>query len=152
MSPRPVKRPDKRRPPKRRADAETLDITPLIPEDRQVIDSYGPGRFQIAGVVYTGPVLVFPNAVLNWDVADSGDIFSALDPATLAAVAGANPAIEVLLFGTGTKTEFVRPSLKASVKQSIGLSPDAMETGAACRTYNILLAEGRRVAAALLPI
>ena len=129
-----------------------MDITPLIPEDRQVIDSYGPGRFQIAGVVYTGPVLVFPNAVLTWDVADSADIFSALDPATLGAIAGANPVIEVLLFGTGAKTEFVRPSLKASVKQSIGLMPDAMETGAACRTYNILLAEGRRVAAALLPL
>lgn len=129
-----------------------MDITPLIPEDRQVIDSYGPGRFQIAGVAYAGPVLVFPNAVLNWDVADAEDAFSAFDPSSLGAVAAANPAIEVLLLGTGTRTEFVRPSLKASIKQSIGLVPDAMETGAACRTYNILLAEGRRVAAALLPV
>ncbi|RVU39244.1 hypothetical protein EOI86_08375 [Hwanghaeella grinnelliae] len=129
-----------------------MDITPLIPEDRQVIDSYGPGRFQIAGITYTGPVLVFPNAVLSWDVAESDDVFSALDPATLGAISAANPAIEVLLLGTGAKTEFVRPSLKASIKQSIGLTPDAMETGAACRTYNILLAEGRRVAAAMMPV
>lgn len=128
-----------------------MDITPLIPEDRQVIDSYGPGRFQIAGLVYEGPVLVFPNAVLNWDVSADVDLFSVLDPASLTSVAQAEPAIEVLLLGTGARTAFVKPSLKAQIKQSIGLVPDAMETGAACRTYNILLAEGRRVAAALLP-
>ena len=129
-----------------------MDITPLIPEDRQVIDSYGPGRFQIAGSVYTGPILVCPNAVLSWDVAEAGDVFASLDLESLGAVAQANPAVEVLLVGTGPKTEFVRPSLKAAIKASIGLSPDAMETGAACRTYNILLAEGRRVAAALIPV
>lgn len=137
---------------RKRADDRPLDITPLIPEDRQVIDSYGPGRFQIAGIAYTGPVLVFPNAVLDWDISDTADIFASLSPTSLAAVAGANPAIEVLLLGTGTRTEFVRPSVKASIKQAIGLMPDAMETGAACRTYNILLAEGRRVVAALLPV
>jgi len=144
--------PPKGRPPQRRADAGTVDITPIIPGDRQVIDSYGPGRFQIAGIVYTGPVLVFPNAVLTWDLADATDVFSALDPASLAVVGQANPAVEVLLLGTGAKTEFVRPSTKAAIKAAIGLAPDAMETGAACRTYNILLAEGRRVAAALIPI
>lgn len=129
-----------------------MDITPLIPEDRQVIDSYGPGRFQIAGVTYGGPVLVFPNAVLTWDVAEEGDVFTALNTASLDPVAQANPGVEVLLLGTGPKAEFVRPSLKAAIKESVGLVPDSMETGAACRTYNILLAEGRRVAAALLPV
>lgn len=129
-----------------------MDITPLIPEDRQVIDSYGPGRFQIAGIAYAGPILVFPNAVLEWDIGADADIFTTMDPSSLRRVSQANPAVEVLLLGTGAKTEFVRPSLKASIKQAIGLVPDAMETGAACRTYNILLAEGRRVAAALLPL
>lgn len=144
--------PFRRNPPKERADTGPLDITPLIPEDRQVIDSYGPGRFQIAGVTYVGPVLVFPNAVLKWDLGDEVDALSAMDMASLDPVGRALPAVEVLLIGTGARTEFIRPSLKASIKQAVGLAPDAMETGAACRTYNILLAEGRRVAAALLPI
>ncbi len=138
--------------PQKRADAETLDITPIIPGDRQVIDSYGPGRFQIAGIAYTGPILVFPNAVLTWDLANVDDPFSAFDPASLTTVGKADPAVEVLLLGTGAKTEFVRPSMKAAIKAAVGLVPDTMETGAACRTYNILLSEGRRVAAALIPV
>lgn len=141
-----------RKTPQKPADTSVLDITPLIPEDRQVIDSYGPGRFQIAGKTYTGPVLVFPNTVLTWDGAVEGDLATALDPASLALVGRADPAVEVFLIGTGAKVEFVRPSQKAAIKAAVGLAPDAMETGAACRTYNILLAEGRRVAAALIPV
>lgn len=125
-----------------------MDITPLIPEDFKVIDSYGPGRFQIGGETFEGGVLVFPNQVLVWPVAD----FGALEPADLAPIASAEPPVEVLLLGTGSKTEFLRPSVKAEIKAGAGLSPEAMDTGAACRTYNILLSEGRRVAAALLPI
>ena len=58
--------------------------------------------------------------------------------------------IDVVLFGTGAKSEFFPPALKQELKQK-GLSVDAMDTGAACRTYNVLMAEGRRVAAVLLP-
>jgi len=59
------------------------------------------------------------------------------------------PAIEVLLLGTGSTHQFVTPVIKKSLK-SHGLASDSMDTGAACRTYNILLSEGRRVAALLL--
>ncbi len=125
-----------------------MDITPIIPEDLKVIDSYGPGRFQIGGDAYGGGVLVFPNQVLAWPVAD----FAAMTPSDLAVVKEADPPVEVLLVGTGHRTEFLRPSLKAEIKTIVGLGAEAMDTGAACRTYNILLSEGRRVAAALLPL
>ena len=125
-----------------------MDITPLIPEDLKVVESYGPGRFMIGGEAFEGGVLVFPNQVLTWPVSD----FAALSPADFKAVGAADPAVEVLLLGTGPRTEFLRPSVKSEIKAAVGLSPEAMDTGAACRTYNILLSEGRRVAAALLPI
>ncbi len=125
-----------------------MDITPLIPEDLKVIDSYGPGRFMIGGEAFEGGVLVFPNRVLAWPV--SG--FTALTPDDFAAVGAAEPKVEVLLLGTGARTEFLRPSVKSDIKAVAGLSPEGMDTGAACRTYNILLSEGRRVAAALIPL
>ena len=86
--------------------------------------------------------------MVSWPVADLG----ALSAADFSLIADAEPAVEVLLFGTGARTAFVKPSFKAQIKATAGVAVEPMETGAACRTYNILLAEGRRVAAALLPL
>lgn len=124
-----------------------MDITPLIPGDRQVIDSYGPGRFRISGQDHIGPVIVFPERTLAWPVAAFADL-SAED---LAAVTGAEPAVEVLLLGCGARMQPVPAALRDALRGH-GIGCDAMETGAACRTYNILLSEARRVAAALIPL
>lgn len=122
-----------------------MDVTPLVREGAQIIQSYKGGKFKISGQVYDGPVLVKPEGTQAWAVSD-GDIsvndFEILfDKADI---------IDVVLFGTGAKSEFFPPALKQELKQK-GLSVDAMDTGAACRTYNVLMAEGRRVAAVLLP-
>ena len=110
---------------------------------REIIDAYGPGRFRISGQAYEQAVLVFPDEVRIWAV-------SALDQIDAESLALAvEKQVEVLLVGTGPKMQL----LPAAVKQALrtqGVGVDVMDTGAACRTYNILMAEGRRVAAALL--
>lgn len=125
-----------------------MDITPLIPEGRQIIQGYGADGFKVNGVVYPDPILVFPEGTRNWNNLQS---FSDINENSFDDLASASSELDVVLFGTGAKMEFVSPKLKAALKQK-GLVIEAMDSGAACRTYNVLMAEGRRVAAALLPV
>lgn len=124
-----------------------MDVTPLIPEGRQLIEAYGDGAFRITGERYVGAVIVFPETTFSWDLSD----ISRLSLENLTLVTERDPVPEILLLGTGRRAEFVLPSLRTAVREK-GPVIDIMDTGAACRTYNVLLAEGRRVAAALLPV
>ena len=122
-----------------------MDVTPLIPADRQVIDSYGARGFHVSGAAYDGAILVFPDTTLIWPVVGLAEVTAeSLGPVV------AHGDIEILLLGCGRRMQPVPPRLRQQLRAS-GIVVDAMDTGAACRTYNILLAEGRRVAAALLP-
>jgi uncharacterized protein len=123
-----------------------MDVTPLIPEGRQIVQAYTPGGFKISGVIFDGGVIVTPMKTRLWTAPASFMDLRVDDFYSLA-----EEQIDVLLLGTGGRGEFVPPSLRADLK-SHGLSVDAMDTGAACRTYNVLMAEGRRVAAALMPL
>lgn len=124
-----------------------MEITPLIPEGRQVIESYGDGRFRVSGLPLQGSLLILPTATFPWSAADAAGIsFESLAP-LLAAV----PPVEILLVGTGKRLVPLHPALKAQLREH-GIGADPMDTGAACRTYNVLMAEGRRVAAALLAV
>ena len=69
----------------------------------------------------------------------------------MAPVLEAEPAVEILLIGTGSAMAPIPPALRALLR-SRGIGCDGMDTGAACRTYNVLLAEGRRVAAVLIAV
>ena len=122
-----------------------MDVTPLIPEDRQVIDSYGPGRFRIATVIFESSVLVFPERTIAWPVSAMGEVTSA----SLAPVIHANPSVEVMLIGCGPRMQLLQSEMRSEFRDA-GIGVDTMDTGAACRTYNALLAEGRQVAAALI--
>jgi len=124
-----------------------MDVTPLIPEGRQLIEAYGDGAFRITGERYVGAVIVFPETTFVWEMSD----IAGLSLENLSLVTERDPVPEILLLGTGRRAEFVLPSLRAAVREK-GPVIDIMDTGAACRTYNVLLAEGRRVAAALLPV
>jgi uncharacterized protein len=123
-----------------------MDLTPLVPPGRQIIERYAAGGFRISGVVHRGPVLVFPDRTFAWAVSGAA---SALSVDSLAPVAE-HGGVQILLLGLGRGggpvPEAVRGALRAK-----GIVVEAMDTGAACRTYNVLLAEDRRVAAALLP-
>ncbi|HRQ61926.1 MAG TPA: Mth938-like domain-containing protein [Alphaproteobacteria bacterium] len=124
-----------------------MDVTPLVKQGAKIVQSYGGGVFKISGQAYQGAVIVMPDQVLEW--AAPSDIKD-LNESHFTPLAGLE--LDVLLLGTGAKIAFSPPSLKTAVK-ALGLPGfDAMDTGAACRTYNVLLAEGRRVAALLMPV
>jgi uncharacterized protein len=126
-----------------------LDVTPLIPAGRQIIESYGDGRFRVSGVLFEGSVLVFPERTEPWPVAEAAAIDAAsLDPVRAAGAAG---AVEVLLLGCGPRMALVTEAVRRPLREA-GVVVEPMDTGAACRTYNVLMAEGRRVAAALIAV
>lgn len=113
---------------------------PPVGADAQLIQSYGTGGFRIANRQYDHSVLVMPTATVAWD--------GTFEAASLEVLLRAYPKIDVVLMGTGERHELVPPALRGMLK-SHGIAFDTMDTGAACRTFNILLGEGRRVAAAL---
>ena len=119
-----------------------MELIPLVQPGRQVIERYGPSGFWVSGTIYLGPVLVFPDHTIEWAAA-------AVSEAGLAAVV-AHGGVELLLLGLGRRMVPVAAGLRVFLRMS-GIAVEAMDTGAACRTYNVLLAEDRRVAAALLP-
>lgn len=108
--------------------------------DATPIDGYGPGVFRVGGEVFQGAVLVTPTGARGWD--GYGDLEGLL---TLTG------EIDVLFVGTGADTVHLPAEFRAALEQA-GLGVEAMASPPACRTFNILLSEGRRVAAALLPV
>lgn len=125
----------------------TMDVTPLIPEGLQVVQGYGNGGFTIGDTRHESAVLVLPERTVSWSVT----AFSEVTCESLSPLFDADAGLEILLIGCGEKMEFLLPSLRQEIRDR-GPVADAMDTGAACRTFNVLLSEGRRVAAALLPI
>jgi len=126
-----------------------MDVTPLIPQGKQIIDGYGEGGFRISGRRIEGSVIVFPDKVAAWIVKEA----AALSAGSLEAVsvAGRAGTVELLLIGTGARMTRIDGTLRQALRAD-GVVVEAMDTGAACRTYNVLMAEGRRVAAALIAI
>ena len=124
-----------------------MEITPDIPQGRQVIESYGPGRFRISGVAHAGSALVFPERTIAWPVTSIAD----LSEEAFAEVIAADPAVEILLIGCGPRL-LPLPGMLRTALRARGIGCDVMDTGAACRTFNVLMAEARRVAAALIAL
>jgi uncharacterized protein len=126
-----------------------MDLTPLIPGGRQIIESYGEGRFRIGGQVHAGAVLVFPERTIAWPVKAAGE--ATLENLEAVLSAGRDGSVDLLLFGQGPRMLMLSPALRQGLREA-GIVIEPMDTGAACRTYNVLMAEGRRVAAALIPV
>ena len=124
-----------------------MDITPEIPADRKYIDHYGDAGFRISGERYEGSVIVTPEQVWLWPVSGMAD----LNAESVAAVLSVEPAIELLLIGCGARVARIPQEVRDALRAG-AITVDGMETGAACRTYNVLMAEERRVAAALIAI
>lgn len=112
--------------------------------DLNTVTAYGPGFIEINAVRHAGHVIVTPSTpVTAWRVAQ----FDALNAADLEALLAHEP--ELVLLGTGARQRLLHPRIGAALMNArVGL--EVMSTPAACRTYNILMAEGRRVLAALL--
>ncbi len=112
------------------------------------IDGYGAGGFNFGDMSHRGSILAVPTGVHAWPVAVAGDITAASLAPVFAAEQG---TIELLLLGTGVDLVPVPEPLRRQLK-SAGIVVDPMATGAAARTYNILLGERRRVAVALIAV
>lgn len=121
-----------------------MDVTPLIPAGRQVVESYGDGRFRVTGTLWDGSVIVLPTRTLAWPVHSLAEV--TVD--SLQLVIG---EADVLLIGCGARMALLPKPLR-DVLRGQGIVVETMDTGAACRTYNVLLSEDRKVAAALLAV
>jgi uncharacterized protein len=125
-----------------------MDVTPLIPPDQKVIQSYTEGRFRISGEIFETPVIVGAGFVQPWNIPAGLTAIAPEDADQFQFLSG---KIDVLLIGTGATATFLMPAIRQAFKDK-GLPVEVMDTGAACRTFNVLSAEGRRVAAALVPV
>lgn len=111
-------------------------------EGRLPIDGYGPGGFRVAGRVHRGALALVPAGVVAWG-----------GPPDFGALVEQAASFDVLLIGTGAA--LVPPEGFAAARallEAAGAGVELMTTPSACRTYNVLLGEGRRVAAALVPV
>ncbi|MDO5758440.1 MAG: Mth938-like domain-containing protein [Rhodobacterales bacterium] len=104
------------------------------------IDGYGPGFFRVGGVVIKGPALVTETGARGWGgLNDAQPLLELADQ------------IDVLFIGTGVEIAHIPAALRSAL-EGAGLGVETMNSPAACRTYNVLLSERRRVAAAVLPV
>lgn len=104
------------------------------------VEGYGPGFFRIGGHVLRGAALITP-----WDAGPWGGLEDLEAPLSL------QGRIDVLLLGMGAELAHPPAAFRTAL-ETAGIGVEAMTSPAACRTYNVLLSEGRRIAAALLPV
>src|SRR5690606_2983108 len=123
------------------------DISPIIPAGRQVVEKYGNGRFTISGEVWDGSVVILPEVTFAWDVSAPEQI----SYESFRELIAKEVPVDILLLGCGARMTLVPTDLRKALRAR-GMVVEPMDTGAACRTFNILLAEERRVAAALIAV
>lgn len=114
---------------------------------RAPIEAYGNGGFRFADMSHRGSLLCLPSGIYGWEPADRNALTTADFERVLAEAAD----IQILLVGTGPDLRPLPQALRAALR-SVQISSDPMSTGAAVRTYNVLLAEDRAVAAALIAV
>lgn len=117
-----------------------MRLNEIAYNDSAPIDGYGPGFFRIGGTLMNGPVITGPLGTQSWAGFDDTDALTAL-----------KDHVDVLFVGTGKDVAHL-PDAVLEAMQEAGLGVEAMASPAACRTYNVLLSEGRRVALALIPV
>lgn len=114
---------------------------------RAPIDAYGNGGFRFADMSHRGSILCLPSGIHGWNPGSDG----ALVLGDIQQILAEADDIEVLLFGMGKDLRPIPAPIKNALRAR-HISSDPMSTGAAVRTYNVLLAEERRVAAALIAV
>ena len=126
---------------------KAADLAEVKSADLHFIQSYGNETFRIDGILHTGSIIVFKDGVMPWNVAETADI----NQRTLGKKIFKNIEVDILIIGCGAT--FVRPPLGLrDTLRDRGMTLEWMTTDAACRTFNVLLAEDRLVAAGLLAV
>jgi uncharacterized protein len=114
---------------------------------RAAIDAYGNGGFRFAGMSHRGSILCLPSGIYAWAPTRAEAIsLTSLQPALRE-----RQALELMLLGTGRTGSLPPPELRQAFAE-LGVALESMDTGAAARTYNVLLAEARPIAAALIAV
>lgn len=119
---------------------------PHLPR-QALIDAHGAGGFRFAGLSHRGSLLCLPDGIWAWPVAG----VSALTDEALALVFDRGDALDFFIIGTGAEP-WIMPEPLREKFHAMHVSADTMTTGAAVRTYNVMLMESRRVGAALIAI
>jgi uncharacterized protein len=114
---------------------------------RHLIDSYGNGGFRFGDMSHRGSILALPGGVHKW----APEMMADLSLASLAPLMAESGHVDFLIIGTGTDIAFIPRDLREALKAK-GIVIEGMATPAAARTYNVLVAEARRVAAALIAV
>ncbi|WP_343314310.1 Mth938-like domain-containing protein [Brucella sp. BE17] len=127
--------------------AKGIEIREAHFPGRAPIDAYGNGGFRFAEMSHRGSVLCLPSGIHGWEPS-TPPVLARGDLAEILAQAG---DIEILLVGTGMDLRRIPEDVRAVLREH-NISSDPMSTGAAVRTYNVLLAEDRAVAAALIAV
>jgi len=117
-----------------------MRMTEIEFDDAKPVEGYGPGFFRIAGEVIEAPMIVTATGARPWGGYEDAD--------SLIAMAG---EIDVIFIGMGDEVAYLPKEFRRKLDDA-GLGAEAMNSPAACRTYNVLINDGRRVAAALLPV
>ena len=117
-----------------------MQLNEVVYRDAKPVDGYGPGFFRVGGQVFEGSIMVLPTGVKPWGGYD--------DTETPLAVAA---DLDVLFVGTGAQIAHIPAAFRTALEEA-GLGVEQMDSPAACRTFNILVSEGRRVGLALLPV
>jgi len=115
-----------------------------VPSGVHVVTAYGADYVAVNGVRYGDSIVLLPERVIAW----GGRTFAALTAQDFAFLRTLEA--EIVLLGTGARQRFPHPRLTAALTQLGGSGLEVMDAQAACRTYNILVAEARKVAAAIL--
>ncbi|MAS86719.1 MAG: hypothetical protein CMH30_01885 [Micavibrio sp.] len=116
-----------------------MDVTPRIHSDAQVIQHYKTDHIKISGQRYETTVLVFPDKAIELDIKSV---------AALKQLPSEIEGIDFLIVGTGEKQAFLPKDMKQALREQ-NITAEAMTTASACSMYNVLMADGRRIAALL---
>jgi uncharacterized protein len=120
---------------------------PKAPDGPKIVQAYGDGGFRVSGKRFTHSIILFPTRVLAWDV----ETIDRVDIQSLEVIAEAPEAVDILLIGSGNGVPRIPQSVRDALRPK-GVVIDVMDTGAACRTFNLLISDSRQVAAALIAI
>ena len=124
-----------------------MELNPAVPVGSRIVDAYFPGGFQVGGQRFDGSLIILPDGVVPWPIAEVDQISAE----SLSPVAAVTPPVDVLLIGCGPRMALLPPDVRRALRD-MGLTADMMDTTAACRTFNVLVSENRRAAAALIAL
>lgn len=124
-----------------------MEFSEIKSSSEAFIAGYGDGGFRMGEGRFEGSMLITPTGFYPWDIKEHSDItLDSLNP-----ILESYSDVEILIIGTGESMAFIKKDIRRAFADK-DIAIETMDTGAAARTYNVLLQEGRKVTAALIAI